>query len=78
MSISPSFCWAVPLLDPALRRAVLRYPRLVMAGACMPDLALVGPRLNSNAFNQTHRWHTAHNLLVAAADAPEQAIAWLG
>jgi hypothetical protein len=67
--------WAVPLLDPALRRAVLRHPRLAMAGACMPDLALVGPHLNSDAFAQTHRWPTAHALLVTAGDEAEQAIA---
>ena len=67
--------WAVPLLDPQLRRAVLRHPRLAMAGACMPDLALVGPRLHSDAFVQTHRWPTAHDLLTTAGDEAEQAIA---
>jgi len=67
--------WAVPLIDPALRRAVLRHPQLAMAGACMPDLALVGPRLGSNAFAQTHRWASAHELLGAARDEAEQAIA---
>lgn len=67
--------WAVPLLDPQLRRAVLRHPRLAMAGACMPDLALVGPRLQSEAFNHSHRWPTAHDLLVTASDEAEQAIA---
>lgn len=67
--------WAVPLLDPALRRAVLHHPRLAMAGACMPDLALVGPRLGSAAFAQTHRWASAHDLLKGASDEAEQAIA---
>lgn len=67
--------WAVPLLDPALRRAVLRHPQHVMAGACMPDLALVGPRLGSDAFAQTHRWASAHELLGSAGDEAEQAIA---
>ncbi len=67
--------WAVPLLDPTLRRAVLRHPRLVMAGACLPDLALVGPRLDSTAFAHTHRWTSAHGLLAGAHDEPEQAIA---
>lgn len=67
--------WAVPLLDPALRRAVLRHPRLAMAGACMPDLALVGPHLQSDAFGQSHRWPTAHDLLATAGDEAEQAIA---
>jgi hypothetical protein len=67
--------WAIPLFDPALRRAVLRHPRLAMAGACMPDLALVGPHLDSDAFRQSHRWPTAHDLLVSAGDEAEQAIA---
>ncbi len=67
--------WAVPLLDPELRRAVLRHPRQAMAGACMPDLALVGPHLNSSAFSDSHRWPTAHDLLTTAGDEVEQAIA---
>ena len=29
--------WGVPFLDGELRRAVARYPKLVMAGACLPD-----------------------------------------
>lgn len=32
--------FAVPLLDADVRRAALRFPRLVLAGACLPDLAL--------------------------------------
>ncbi len=67
--------WAVPLLDPALRRAVLRHPQLAMAGACLPDLALVGPRLASDAFRHSHRWPTAHDLLLTARDDAEQAVA---
>lgn len=67
--------WAVPLLDPALRRAVLRYPLHAMAGACMPDLALVGPRLGTEAFAKTHRWTSAHDLLENASNEAEQAIA---
>lgn len=67
--------WSIPLLDPALRRAVTRFPRLVMAGACVPDLALVGPRLDSNAFNDTHRWESAHHLLRGARDDDERALA---
>src|SRR5688500_1902135 len=33
---------AVALCDPELRRAALRLPRLVLTGACLPDLALMG------------------------------------
>lgn len=67
--------WVIPLLDPAWRLAVQRHPRLAMAGACLPDLALVGPRLQSDAFGNSHRWHAAHGLLVSASDEAEQAIA---
>ena len=67
--------WAVPLLDPAIRRAVLRHPRLVMAGACLPDLALVGPRVGTRAFDRSHHWDTAHGLVGAASDDASRALA---
>jgi Zinc dependent phospholipase C len=67
--------WGVPLLDPQLRRAVLRFPCLAMAGACMPDLAVIGPCLGSHAFASSHRWSSAHDLLEAAQDEAEQALA---
>lgn len=67
--------WSIPLLDPRLRRAVTRFPRLAMAGACVPDLALVGPRVDSDAFNHTHRWESAHHLLRGARDDDELALA---
>ena len=49
---------ALPLLDPALRRAVQRFPRLLLAGACLPDLALLGRPLGTAAFRGTHGWPT--------------------
>ncbi|HRH81636.1 MAG TPA: zinc dependent phospholipase C family protein [Thiobacillaceae bacterium] len=67
--------WSIPLLDPELRRAVARFPHLVMAGACLPDLALVGPRLDTPAFAGTHRWESAHHLLRQARDDDERALA---
>lgn len=54
--------WALPLADPALRRAVRRYPRRVMAGACLPDLAL----LPQQTFSATHRWEEVHRLVNEA------------
>ena len=56
--------WAVPLLDPALHRAVRRFPHRLMAGACLPDLALVGATARTHAFDDSHRWITAHALLT--------------
>jgi hypothetical protein len=67
--------WAVPLFDPALRRAVCRFPKRLMAGACLPDLALVGATARTNAFDVSHRWETAHALLDAARDDEARACA---
>ncbi|MFN3543323.1 MAG: zinc dependent phospholipase C family protein [Thiobacillus sp.] len=67
--------WAVPLADPALRRAVRRFPQRVMAGACLPDLALVGATARTRAFDGTHRWDTAHALLERAQDDEARACA---
>jgi len=67
--------WAVPLLDPALRRAVRRFPQRLVAGACLPDLALVGSTARTRAFDASHRWETAHALLDAAHDDETRACA---
>jgi len=67
--------WAVPLFDPALRRAVRRFPARLMAGACLPDLALVGATARTRAFDASHRWETAHALLQAAGDDETRACA---
>ena len=67
--------WAVPLLDPALRRAVRRFPQRLMAGACLPDLALVGATARTRSFDASHRWETAHGLIAAAHDDESRACA---
>lgn len=63
--------WAVPLLDPQFRRAVARFPRLVLAGAVLPDLSLVGGK----DFAATHQWPTARRLLDEADTDEERALA---
>lgn len=65
-----SLVWAMPLLDPRLQNAIKRFPELVMAGACIPDLALISFR-----FRFTHLWETAHHLLQVAQTDEEMAIA---
>jgi hypothetical protein len=65
-----SLLWAMPLLDPRLQRAIKRFPELVMAGACLPDLAIVSP-----AFRETHDWEYAKRMLNAAKTDEETAIA---
>lgn len=67
--------WAVPLLDPDLRRAARRFPQRLMAGACLPDLALVGTTARTRSFDTSHRWETAHALLDAAHDDEARACA---
>jgi Zinc dependent phospholipase C len=67
--------WSIPLLDPHLRRAVGRFPQLAIAGACLPDLALVGPRLQTDAFDASHRWETVHAILEHVGDDADKAIA---
>lgn len=47
---------AAPFADPQFRAAMLRFPRLVLAGACLPDLALAGRMQGSATFRRAHRW----------------------
>lgn len=65
-----SLLWAMPLLDPRLQSAIRRFPQLVMAGACLPDLAIISRR-----FNHTHYWENAHQLISQARNDEELAIA---
>lgn len=65
-----SLLWAMPALDPRLRKAVQNFPDLVMAGACLPDLAII-----SKNFKSSHDWQHAHNLLARAESEEELAIA---
>lgn len=62
--------WTLPFADPHLRRAIQRFPELVMVGACLPDLALVSP-----AFRDTHQWDRIRKLLNSARNDEETAIA---
>lgn len=67
--------WAVPLTDPNFRRAVAAYPRLVLAGACLPDLSLVGHRLGTAELDDTHRWECTHRQLALSRSDEERALA---
>lgn len=62
--------WTLPFADPNLRRAAQKFPDLVMAGACLPDFALVSP-----AFRDSHRWEHIQALLHGARSDEEMAIA---
>jgi hypothetical protein len=65
---------AAPFADPQIRAAVRRLPRLVLAGACLPDLALAGRALGLRAFRRAHQWSTVRRLATACWDE-ERAIA---
>jgi hypothetical protein len=61
---------ASPLLDKHFREAIKRFPELVMAGACLPDLAVI-----SKKFKTTHQWQKAEYLINYATTDEETAIA---
>lgn len=66
--------WLVPLTDPRLRKAAAKLPRLILAGACLPDLVLTSvgriPTLNAS-----HDWETAARLFADAGSDEERALA---
>jgi hypothetical protein len=64
----------LPLADANFRRAALRLPRLVLAGACLPDLSLPGLALRTLAFSRCHTWPTMRRFFAATCDE-ERAIA---
>lgn len=67
--------WAIPLADARFRRAVVRQPELMLAGACLPDLSLFGRCLGAPALGATHQWSAAQRLLAAAEDDESRALA---
>lgn len=66
---------ALPLADPELRAAVARFPRLVLAGACLPDLAMIGQGMGTAAFQRSHRWSMLRRISAAPRDDRERALA---
>lgn len=66
--------WAVPLTDPRYRRAIKEFPKLVLAGACLPDLALLSEHSWGEPFSTTHQWQRARKLLDDAKSDEEYAL----
>jgi hypothetical protein len=60
----------MPALNSKFRRAVLSFPSLVMAGACLPDLSII-----DNKLKESHQWNTAFSLINQAETDEERAIA---
>jgi hypothetical protein len=68
---------AVPLADAGLRAATLGLPRVVLAGACLPDLAIVGQFfLHSPVFRRSHLWATLRRIAASPSNDYERALAF--
>lgn len=67
--------WAVPLADPRFRRAIRRFPDLLLAGACLPDVSLFSNWVRSAPLGRTHQWSIAQGVLQAARNDREAALA---
>lgn len=61
---------ASPLLDPKVQLAIKKFPKLVLAGACLPDLAII-----SRSFSATHQWHMSEHMIATAETEEEIAMA---
>ena len=65
-----------PLADAAFSAAAATFPRLVLAGACLPDLAIVGRFfLHSPAFRRSHLWATLRRIAASARNDHDRALA---
>ena len=49
------------LLDPKIQQAIKKFPKLVLAGACLPDLAII-----SKSFSTTHQWQISEQIIANA------------
>jgi hypothetical protein len=66
----------LPLADPELRAAATRLPRLVLAGACLPDVAIVGRFfLRTPIFARAHRWATLRRIATVPLTDEDRALA---
>lgn len=67
--------WVTPLADPRFRRALSRFPELLFAGCCLPDVSLFSGQAGARELRVTHQWSAAHRLLREAATDEERALA---
>ena len=66
--------WAIPLADPRFRRAIRRFPELLLAGACLPDTALFSRYAAAPELATTHQWSVARRVLAAGTDDESRAL----
>ncbi|MBY0578790.1 MAG: zinc dependent phospholipase C family protein [Burkholderiales bacterium] len=67
--------WGIPITDKRFRNAIKKFPELLLAGACLPDLSMFGKKAGTTAFEVTHRWESAKHLLDTAKTGEEHAMA---
>lgn len=65
---------AALLSAPALQRAASRFPHLVLTGACLPDLALIGRTLGIRPLVAAHQWAIVRRLAATTCEE-ERALA---
>lgn len=70
-----SLLWLTPLADPRFRAAARKLPALVMAGACLPDLALVRGIARTEHLGDSHDWALAAQQLARADSDEARALA---
>jgi Zinc dependent phospholipase C len=66
--------WAIPLANSRFRRAVQRFPELMLAGACLPDTALFSEWSKAPALRATHEWSIGQRMLACDSDDESLAI----
>jgi hypothetical protein len=67
--------WAIPLADARFRRAAKRFPELLLAGACLPDVSLFSGWVRDPRLAATHQWSVAQRLLQNADHDEHAALA---
>ena len=67
--------WTIPLADARFRRAIGRFPELLLAGACLPDTALFNRFARVPELRSTHQWSIARRMLALGSDDESRALA---
>lgn len=66
--------WAIPLADARFRRAISRFPELLLAGACLPDTALFNRFASVPELRSSHQWSVARRMLADGFDDESRAV----
>jgi hypothetical protein len=66
---------STPLADPRFRKAIQRFPELLLAGACLPDAALFNRFTSAPGLRSSHQWRIARRMLAEGTDDESRALA---